>query len=194
MLATERLGTEGFVEGDPEVAFLVDAGSESILVVVATETPVIADRLDHICTAIAILIAQPTQLTALDGVEPVVVPLETQRFLETIAEEGEFWRFTVGVLYLPDVAAAGADVDDSFTGTGHQTADFQKDPFRSRNVDHLVVLRFVVQDRFVEGRLQHRRRQDQKNQCWKNHHCTSTSTTVPGAEIGTRISFLPSTS
>ena len=89
MLTTEGFSTKWFVEGNPEVAFPVDTGTESILVIVAAETPVIADRLDHIGTAIAILIAQPTQLTALDGVEPVVVPLEAQRFLETIAEECE---------------------------------------------------------------------------------------------------------
>ena len=61
MLSTEGFSTKGFVEGDPEVAFPVYAGAESILVIVAAETPVIADRLDHIRTAIAIVTVLHTQ-------------------------------------------------------------------------------------------------------------------------------------
>jgi hypothetical protein len=104
VLRPEGFGTERSVEREPEIAVGLEDRTEAVLVVVAADRPVVADRLQSIGVAVAVEVGHLRDLTALRD-EDRTVPAgarrdrgvtrlgvggrrrKTERLLQTVGEE-----------------------------------------------------------------------------------------------------------
>ena len=129
------------VERDVEVPLRVARQAERELVVVARDTPRVADRVDRVAATVVIGVAQARQLGALQDVHVVALHGETEPFLQSLAEQAEARVARVlreRILDDPHLSAARAR-DESSVGEESEAADFQDGPVRRlESIDGVV--------------------------------------------------------
>src|SRR5262249_38745986 len=101
-------------ERDPEVAFLVEAGAECVLVIVAADCPAVSYDFEGIGAAGPLGILDARHVTALRDVKPTVIVSQPKNFMHAVSEAGELGVLGIvgeSVLDDPDFAAARAEGD-----------------------------------------------------------------------------------
>ena len=86
LLAVERAGQ---AEGDPDVAVLVEARAEGVLVVVAVDLPAVGDDLEDVGLAVAVGVLDARDVRPLRDVEPAVLLGQAEDLVQAVGEARE---------------------------------------------------------------------------------------------------------
>ena len=90
--AVGRVAVEGTGEAQhhPHVALLIELRTEGVFVVIASDGPAVADRLEDVAAVIAVFILDARHFAALRGVQPAVVPVDANRLVQAARVELQF--------------------------------------------------------------------------------------------------------
>ena len=143
--APRRVGVEGAgqAEHDPDVAVLIGIGAEGVLMVVAVDAPLRADRVEGVGLAVAVGVGQAGVLRTLGEEERLILVEHAERLVQVGGELGPLDLgdvVLVGAFADPDVAAAGRD-GDLLAGHQGDRGDLDDLAGRGRDLDAVVVLR-----------------------------------------------------
>ena len=133
---------EADIERDEKIAVLVPRRAEREFVIVAADAPGIADGLEFVGLAVAVLVRDPRQFGPLDNIDGVIVlHAHAERFMQSGRKQAELDLSEVrgaGMIDQPDFAAPGAS-QQLAVGAKFQAAYFKDAILRLGDGDQTVM-------------------------------------------------------
>ena len=147
-VAVERTGE---AQHHPHVAVLVELRTKRVFVIIAGDSPAVADRLEDIAAAVAVFVLDARDFAALRGVEPAVVPVDANRLVQAARV-----KFQLHVVRLAERIADGKNIaapraDRKFAvGQHREAAGLQRNIGRNGHTRERVIIALLRCGRAVD--------------------------------------------